>query len=91
MEALIYFVLIAALFAVLKRFGCSARVKISSPHDDAHLAESGTFLGKYAFIDREGCGLSQRQLRGESREFRRAFLTTVHSPEAGRIHDHEYA
>jgi hypothetical protein len=43
MEALIYFLLIAALFAIMMKFGCSARSKISSSRGNADLPKAEPF------------------------------------------------
>ena len=43
MEALIYFLQIAALFVIMMKFGCSARSKISSPRGNADLPKSEPF------------------------------------------------
>ena len=55
MEALICFLLIAALFVIMMQFGCSARSKIPSPRGNATLPKAEPFLavmrsllGKYA-------------------------------------------
>ncbi len=44
MEALFYFLLIAALFAIMMQFGCSARSKIPSPRGNATLPKAEPFL-----------------------------------------------
>jgi hypothetical protein len=44
MEALIYFLLIASLFATMLQFGCSTRSKIPSPPGNAALSKAETFL-----------------------------------------------
>jgi hypothetical protein len=44
MEALIHFLLIAALFATMLQFGCSTRSKISSPRGNAALPKAEPFL-----------------------------------------------
>ena len=44
MEALIYFLLIASLFATMLQFGCSTRSKIPSPPDNATLPKAEPFL-----------------------------------------------
>lgn len=64
MEALIYFLLIAALIAIMMQFGCSARSKISSPRGNAALPKAEPFLPVIRSLlrkDAKSCGDSSNQ------------------------------
>jgi hypothetical protein len=64
MEALIYFLLIASLFATMLQFGCSTRSKIPSPPDNAILPKAEPFLPVMRSLlgeDAASCGDSSNQ------------------------------